>query len=170
MFHFDENLLNFGACRRLPGCVPGASCNDPASFRPGSCSMGNAVNSPDRPKCHILVVDDEPMVSETVTLVLEVDGHTVETASNAKEALAIFAPGKFDIVITDFLMPGWTGDQLAAALKIRCTNQLVFMLTAFPEKVRRQVPLLMVDLLLAKPFDILEIRAAIHLFTSARAV
>jgi DNA-binding response OmpR family regulator len=115
------------------------------------------------------VVDDEPMVSETVTLVLQVDGHTVETASNAKEALAIFSPGKFDIVITDFLMPGWTGDQLAAAIKIRCTNQLVFMLTAFPEKVRRQVPLLMVDLLLGKPFDIGEIRAAIHLFTSARA-
>ena len=95
--------------------------------------------------------------------------YTVETASNAKEALAIFAPGKFDIVITDFLMPGLTGDQLAAAIKTRCTSQQVFILTASRKRFGARFLHLMVDLLLAKSFDIGEIRAAIDLFTSARA-
>jgi CheY-like chemotaxis protein len=41
----------------------------------------------------ILVVDDEPFVCDAVKMMLDFDGHNVETAHNAREALAIFEEG-----------------------------------------------------------------------------
>src|ERR1043166_9445911 len=52
-------------------------------------------------KRNILVVDDEPLVCETVAMLLQVDGHRVASAHSATEALALFESGKFDLVITD---------------------------------------------------------------------
>src|SRR5712692_1416173 len=65
---------------------------------------------PALPKRRILVVDDEPFVCDAVKMMLNFDGHVVETASNGKEALALFDKGKFDLVITDFAMPSMKGD------------------------------------------------------------
>src|SRR5206468_8124896 len=73
----------------------------------------------------ILVVDDEPFVCDAVKMMLNFDGHVVETASNGKEALAMFEKGKYDLVITDFAMPKMKGDELAAAIKERSPKQPV---------------------------------------------
>ena|SRR6266581_2795815 len=112
-------------------------------------------------KRHILVVDDEPLVCETVTMLLRLDGHFVDTASSGAQALALFQPGKFDLVITDFFMPAMTGDKLAEAIKTRCPGQPVVMLTAYPEKIQRDRPLPLVDLLIGKPFEMDTLRDAI---------
>src|SRR6266699_1258354 len=100
-------------------------------------------------KRHILVVDDDALVCETVTMVLQLDGHFVDTASSGAQALDLFQPGKFDLIITDFFMPAMCGDQLAAAIKSRSPSQMVMMLTAYPEKISRDRPLTVVDLLIA---------------------
>src|SRR5437870_372298 len=77
------------------------------------------MSAPAFPQCRILVVDDEPFVCDAVKMMLNFDGHVVETASNGKEALALFEKGKFDLVITDFAMPSMKGDELAAEIKAR---------------------------------------------------
>src|SRR5439155_5499351 len=77
----------------------------------------------------ILVVDDEPFVCDAVKMMLTFDGHVVETASNGRDALAIFEVGKFDLVITDFAMPNMKGDELAATIKARSPKQPVVMIT-----------------------------------------
>src|SRR2546428_11502092 len=112
-------------------------------------------------KRHILVVDDEPLVCETVTMLLQLDGHFVDTASSGAQALELFQPGKFDLVITDFFMPSMTGDKLAAAIKMRAPSQAIVMLTAYPEKISRERPPSVVDLLIGKPFEIEALRQAI---------
>ena len=56
------------------------------------------------PAQRILVVDDEPFVCESVKLMLAHDGHAVETAGGGREALAKYAPDRFDLVITDYNM------------------------------------------------------------------
>lgn len=112
---------------------------------------------------HILVVDDDPVVCETVHMLLEWEGHAVEAASSGAEALARFEPGKFDVVFTDYLMPMMTGDQLAAAIKQRAPAQPVVMLTAYPEKLKDPGhPLIGVDFLLGKPFEIENLREALE--------
>jgi two-component system nitrogen regulation response regulator GlnG len=61
---------------------------------------------------HILVVDDEPLVCVTFQLLLASEGHIVDSAKNGAEALALFKPGKFDKIFTDYLMPEMKGDQV----------------------------------------------------------
>lgn len=114
------------------------------------------------PAKHILVVDDDPFVAETVMMLLQFDGHEVETVSSGKQALAVFAPRRFDLIITDFFMPAMKGDELADAIKQRAPSQPVMMLTAYPEKVQTpDHPLKNVDYLVGKPFQLDSLRAVI---------
>jgi CheY-like chemotaxis protein len=110
-----------------------------------------------RPK-RILVVDDEPFVCESIKLLLAHDGHHVETATGAEEALAKYDPARFDVVFTDFSMPGMKGDELAVAIKERDPSRPVVMLTAFPPF---KVPAA-IDLVVTKPFMLETLREALR--------
>jgi CheY-like chemotaxis protein len=114
---------------------------------------------------HILVVDDEPLVRQTVHMLLQDDGYVVDEAESGPQALAMFEPGKFDMVFTDYFMPDMKGDQLAAAIKRRSPKQAVVMLTAFPEKFQSSAcPLGGVDSFICKPFELETLRSAIARF------
>jgi len=114
---------------------------------------------------HILVVDDEPLVRSTVHMLLEDDGYIVEEAESGPQALAMFEPGKFDMVFTDYCMPDMRGDQLAAAIKRVSPQQAIVMITAFPEKLTcSNTPLGGVDSFICKPFEVDALRTAITRF------
>ena len=111
---------------------------------------------------HILVVDDEPLVCDAVKMMLSFDGHVVQTANNGKEALALLETNRFDLVITDFEMPGMKGDELAAAIKARSPKQPVVMITAYAEMLQAAGnPLTGIDLIISKPFLLENLREAI---------
>jgi CheY-like chemotaxis protein len=110
-------------------------------------------------KLRILVVDDEPSVSNTIVLLLQFDGHQVEAANSGRDALAKFEEGRFDVVFTDFAMPEMKGDQLAAAIKARLPEQPVVILTGYPGAVP---PSARVDHVLGKPFRLQHLREAIN--------
>jgi PAS domain S-box-containing protein len=70
----------------------------------------------------ILFIDDEELLIELGSLVLEMLGYEVVPKQSSVEALALFRsePDRFDLVITDMTMPKMTGDKLARELmKIR---------------------------------------------------
>jgi CheY-like chemotaxis protein len=114
------------------------------------------------PQRRILVVDDEPLVCDAVKMMLEFDGHVVETARSPKDALAMLDKGKFDLVITDFEMPIMKGDELAAAIKARDPKQLVILITAYAEMLQASGhPLKGIDLTISKPFLLQDLREAI---------
>jgi len=113
----------------------------------------------------VMVVDDEPMITEYLKELLESVGHHASVYTSSKEALAAFnnAPDYFDVVITDQTMPDILGDELIAAMKavrpelpvILCTGYTAsnikevlegFELVQFLEKpVKRQELLAMVN-------------------------
>ncbi len=114
------------------------------------------------PKKKILVVDDEPFVCDAVKMMLVFDGHEVITANNGKEALETLDRDKFDLVITDFAMPGMKGDELAAAVKSRSPGQPVVMITAYAEMLQSSGKSLPgVDFVISKPFLLEHLREAI---------
>ena len=128
------------------------------------------MSKPGFPQLRILVVDDEPFVCDAVKMMLTFDGHVVETASNGKDALEMFAKVKFDLVITDFAMPNMKGDELAATIKARAPGQPVVMITAYAEMLQSSGnPLTGVDFVISKPFLLENLREAIAKAAPAKA-
>jgi CheY-like chemotaxis protein len=117
----------------------------------------------------ILVVDDEPYVCDAVRMMLAFDGHQVETAASGKDALAMFDPGKYDLVITDYAMPAMKGDELALALKARAPSQPVVLITAYAEMLKSSDnPLAGIDFIVSKPFLLENLREAVQKTTAAK--
>lgn len=107
----------------------------------------------------ILLVEDESSVRATFRLLLELDGHLVTEASNGIEALDLFNKGQFDLVMTDFEMPGMKGNSLALSIKGVAPRQPVLMVTAYGGKVvNLDNP---VDAILNKPFTMADLRCAL---------
>lgn len=111
---------------------------------------------------NILVVDDEPLVSKSIQMLLQSDGHKVTTVSGGNEALTLLTSYQFDLVIMDFTMPGMNGDELAVAIKDRFPELPVVMTTAYAENINYSgKPITGVDFLMGKPFSRQELRDAI---------
>jgi DNA-binding response OmpR family regulator len=111
----------------------------------------------------ILVVDDEALVGETIKLLLDHEEHKVCHVESGEAALAELAQRKFDLVITDFLMPGMQGDELVASIRQLAPAQPIIMVTAFINEFKvfgqsAGKP----DAILLKPFSLTELRDAIN--------
>lgn len=108
----------------------------------------------------ILVVDDQPVQCELISHALQRDWHTVAVAGNGREALKLLDHREFDLVITDKVMPEMNGDQLAVAVKSQEPDTRVIMLTGFGAALDAEHSEF-IDLVVAKPISLAELRAAI---------
>jgi CheY-like chemotaxis protein len=110
----------------------------------------------------ILVVDDEPAVGDAIKMMLQFDGHEVQTANGSKEALSLLEQGKFDLITVDYAMVGMKGDELAAVIKQRLPHQPIIMISAYAEMLKSSGnPLPGVDFIISKPFLLEDLREAI---------
>jgi CheY-like chemotaxis protein len=121
-----------------------------------SLSMNKAVSTQRK---SILLVEDDPAVRESIRLLLSIDRHTVTEAANGYEALHHFTGSRYDLVITDYLMPEMLGDELAQNIKKIAPAQPILIVTAYLEKlVNAGKP---ADAVLGKPVSIDDLRRAI---------
>jgi DNA-binding response OmpR family regulator len=65
----------------------------------------------------ILIVDDEPDITTTYTMLFEHYGFHVDTASDGKHALKIIDSVAPDIIVSDYMMPLMNGAELCTTLK-----------------------------------------------------
>ena len=65
----------------------------------------------------ILVVDDEPGITELLTDILEFHGHPVLMANDAEEAIDVIQVQKPDLILVDLMMPSVDGLSLALAFR-----------------------------------------------------
>jgi CheY-like chemotaxis protein len=96
--------------------------------QPGAHSAGTAVAPAGTES--VLLVEDEDTVRALVRTILEGRGYTVAEARNGREGLKLCQthPAKFDLLLTDVVMPELGGRELAeAALKLRPGLKVVFM-------------------------------------------
>ena len=85
-----------------------------------------------KPSLRILIVDDESSVCMSLQMLFGLSGHSTEIAASGKEALALFHPDKFDLVLTDWFMPEMTGGQLAEIIRQRAPSIPIVMMSACP--------------------------------------
>ena len=85
----------------------------------------------------ILVVDDEPLVAETLTLIFRRHGFDAATALNADQALTALRQVKPDLVLCDIDMPGRDGISLMADLTRELPDCPILILTGFYSSLAR---------------------------------
>lgn len=78
---------------------------------------------------NILVVDDEPMIRESVAAYITKKGYRVFTADNGQDALKIFQREPIIFVILDLMLPGITGEEICRTIR-KQSRVPIIMLTA----------------------------------------
>src|ERR671916_1175161 len=94
----------------------------------------------DKKNNRILVVDDEPDITNVVEMVLEDNGFLVDTYTDPTLALSNFKPGLYDLLLLDIKMPKMNGLDLYQKMKEIDSNVKICFLTAselFYEEYRR---------------------------------
>lgn len=120
----------------------------------------------------ILLVDDDPLVSEALELILMRDGHLVTAANDGHTALGLFAAAieagePFSLTITDLGMPHMDGRKVAAGLKEISPETPVILLTGWGQRILEEgeeTP--GVDRVLSKPPKLQDLRAALEELTA----
>jgi DNA-binding response OmpR family regulator len=115
------------------------------------------------PKYKILVVDDDLELNTSFALLLEYDGHEVETAHTGEAALEKLAQNRFDLMISEYWLPRMRGDQLAALVKEQWPDLPIIMVTANFEEIHMEDRLFSgVHCLLDKPFTMDQLRQSLN--------
>jgi DNA-binding response OmpR family regulator len=115
----------------------------------------------------VLVVDDDPTVSDVVRRYLEQDGCRVRLAIDGVDALDAVAADRPDLVVLDVMMPGLDGLEVCRRLRRRLPDLPVIMLTALGEESDRVIGLEVgADDYVTKPFSprelVLRIRSVLR--------
>ena len=112
---------------------------------------------------HVLVVDDEEDVRETLSGVLTKLNYIPHTAESGKEALEVFKANKIDVVLSDLYMPEMDGIQLLKRIR-SIDNKAVFMMITAHPTIETAVDAIKKGAYdyLTKPFHIEEVRMKIN--------
>ena len=113
-----------------------------------------------------LVAEDDRALADILRLALEKAGYAVTVAHNGTRALDLASLKTFEVVVSDYQMPGLNGEQLLTALRENraCPNAALFLCSAKSyeldsERLRDSLGLSGV---FYKPFSLTELIAAVH--------
>lgn len=82
---------------------------------------------------HILIIDDEASLRQTLARILQRAGYEVTTAVDAKEGLALILEHTFDLVYSDIRMPDMSGLELLKVIHAKFPELPVVLFTAQPD-------------------------------------
>jgi DNA-binding response OmpR family regulator len=106
----------------------------------------------------ILLVEDEETLAVGLEYNLTEEGYSVERAKNGREAVQIFKPDRFDLIILDIMLPYINGFEVAEIIRKSDLQMPILMLTAKTESADRVKGLeLGADDYLTKPFHLQEL-------------
>ncbi len=109
----------------------------------------------------ILVVDDEKLIRDVVKEYLQLDGFTVEEASNGDEAVELSMQNEYNLIIMDIMMPKKDGYQAVREIK-KVKDIPVLMLSARGEEFDKLIGFdLGIDDYVTKPFSPKELVARV---------
>ncbi len=109
------------------------------------------------PGRHVLVVDDDPLVLESLELLVGHIGHQVDVATSGMEALRKLDSSRFDVVLTDSKMPGMDGYTFAREARKRHPSLPIILMSGSTS--RRTSP--DITCWMHKPFSLEDLTTAI---------
>ena len=142
----------------LPGPMHDEAAPRSSEFR-GPWRSGHPVSA------SVLVADDERALREGLARILRADGHTVTTAADGAEALAVFRELRPDVVLLDVMMPKLDGFEVCRRLKADPDSLLtpVVLVTGLGDVQDRVRGIEAgADDFIVKPFERLEVTARVQ--------
>ena len=110
----------------------------------------------------ILLVEDEPAISEPLAFLLEREGYDVTVTADGRDAVAEFGRSGADLVLLDLMLPGLPGTEVCREIRTRSSVPII-MLTAKDSEVDIVVGLeLGADDYVTKPYSTRELLARIR--------
>ncbi len=113
----------------------------------------------------ILLIEDEPLVRSTGALLLKRLGHDVVVAEDGEKGVAAFsaAAGRFDLVISDMVMPGLSGRQVGERIRaVAPTVRIIFCSGYHAEKTVAELLQMGNTTFLQKPYTLQELTHAVE--------
>jgi signal transduction histidine kinase len=146
----------------------------PVSAAASSSTARVPALQPTARSLRILVVDDDPVLNESLRNTLQADGHQVTVAGGGQAGIDAFRGARqtsepFDVVITDLGMPYVDGRQVVASVRATTPDTPIIMLTGWGQHLladNERTP--QVDRLLSKPPRLQELRTALAELTAGR--
>ena len=86
-----------------------------------------------KPSGHILIIDDEASLRQTLARILQRAGYEVTTAANGKEGLSLVTEHPFDLIYLDIRMPDVSGLELLKTIHAKFPDLPVILFTAQPD-------------------------------------
>lgn len=121
-------------------------------------------------KCRVLLAEDDEAIRQTLQSLLELKGYGVTMAEDTEETLAALGAEEFDLVISDYLMPGGGGREILRFLNERPRRPAVIMITGLAdEQLFEELEDQGVDRCLSKPFRLASLLMTIETIMKERA-
>jgi two-component system, OmpR family, response regulator ChvI len=108
-------------------------------------------------KNRILIVDDEPDISQVLKMGLEKNGFAVDTYNDPLDVLSNFEADSYDLLLLDIKMPKMTGFELYDRLHQIDEKAKICFITAYElyyDEFKRMFPKIKVDCFIRKPVSI----------------
>jgi two-component system response regulator PilR (NtrC family) len=80
---------------------------------------------------NILIIDDEEVLQDILTVLIRKEGHTPLTASTGEEGMAVLEREEVDLILLDLMLPGMHGMEVLRQIRRRDPDQVVVVITAF---------------------------------------
>ena len=140
--------------------------HEPAESTPQTAPTPSTFDATTGPESspRVLVAEDEPLVADTIQLVLRRLGYEVVVATDGQKALDAFraASPRFNLVIADYTMPSFRGTELARRLRAENTETPIVITSGLSELDVREDSGESFDTFLPKPFTPAEIQKSIE--------
>jgi len=113
----------------------------------------------------ILLIDDDEWIRDSMSLFFEEENCKLLTFETAEEGLNELNKHSFDIIISDYKLPGMNGLEFFKTIQKTCKNSIRILITAYgTEEVFLQARQLGVHDIIKKPFKTENIEASLSLF------
>ncbi len=109
----------------------------------------------------LLIVDDEPMIVETIETRMRREGYTTFTANSAEEGMRLYRKVKPDLIILDIMLPQRSGYDFCRAIRKESTTPIIFLSARSAEFDRVKGLELGGDDYVTKPFNLAELAARV---------
>jgi len=113
----------------------------------------------------VLVVDDDPVIRDMMTDILECEGYTPETARNGQEALHLLQGPQSYLVFLDLMMPAFSGKEVCEHLAVhpQTRQRHIIVLMSALDRIAETTDL-DIDMLMPKPFVVKDVEEALNTY------